>query len=330
MSKIRIVLTVDYEIFGNGTGDVRWCLIEPTKKILEIGDKYNIPITWMAELCEYWAFKKEERKGSLPSGYTPARWIEEQLIRCIETGHDVQLHIHPQWINYAYLSTEKKWKVDLNYWKVSSLSYEEIYRILREGKQELERLLKPFKPDYECFVFRAGACCIQPEKHILKALMDAGLKVDTTVSPNLCFEDKLTYCDFRGIPQQPFWFVRESLKEEAAIGILEIPICTKRYSFYDKVYRELSRKIKHAEDSPENCNGYVEMAPKRFSKKFLPEYYRLDICEMSDREMMVILKDAEARFGDYDLIPVVATGHSKLFNNSNNLESFIKKALDKG
>jgi hypothetical protein len=29
MKAVNIILTLDYEIFGNGSGDPRWCMIEP-------------------------------------------------------------------------------------------------------------------------------------------------------------------------------------------------------------------------------------------------------------------------------------------------------------
>ena len=331
MIKVEIVLTNDYEIFGNGSGDVRYCLIEPTNRLLEIADKYNIPITIMAEICEYWAFKSEEQKGNLPKRYKPATWIEEQLIRCIKTNHDVQLHVHPQWMNFVYHPDKNEWEVDFDYWRVSSLSYEKMCAILKRGKQELEALLRPFKLDYECFAFRAGAWSIQPEVHVLKALFDVGFKVDTTVAPGCYFESPLSYFDFRALHHKPYWFVKEGIKEEAMTGILELPIYTRKYFLHDKAYYRLLRKLKKVNTIPRNCRGTLAAEPKkRFIKKLWPRYTMFDFCVMSDSEMMLMLKDAEREFRDYDVIPVVVIGHSKAFNNTNNLGSFIKKALNEG
>lgn len=331
MSKINIILTVDYEIFGNGSGDVKRCLIEPTEKILKIADKYNIPITLMMEICEYWAFKEEERKGNLPKKYKPATWIRNQLIRCIRTGNDIQLHIHPQWMNYSYCVDKDKWNVDINYWRVSSLSYEEIYQLLIKGKYELENLLRSFVSDYKCIAFRAGAWSIQPEKHILKALMNSGFKVDTTVAPNCYFKNQLTYFDFREISKDPFWFVKKNLEKNEMNGIMELPIYTRKYSFYERIYYKYLKKLRNFDRTPKNCNGNVENSIKKVNVgRLLPTYKMFDFCTMTDKEMILMLNDAEKKFHRYDLIPIVVIGHSKNFNNVNNFISFIKKALNKG
>lgn len=334
MGKINIILTVDYEIFGNGSGDVKRCLIEPTEKILKIADKYNIPITLMMEICEYWAFKKEEQKGNLHKEYRPATWIKNQIIRCIKTGHDIQLHIHPQWMNFSYCANKDKWNVDFNRWRVSSLSYEEIYRLLIKGKYELENLFRPYVSNYECIAFRAGAWSIQPEEHILKALINAGFKVDTTIATNCYFKNQLTYFDFRGTPKKPFWFVIKNLKKETTTGIIEIPIYTKKFSLFDKIYHKFLGKINKKNNvkiKPNNCNGFAEGLQKNESiiRKLLPAYRMLDFCVMSDNEMLMMIEEAERKLNKYTIIPIVAIGHSKSFSNIGNFESFIRKAINK-
>ena len=41
-----IVLTVDYEIFGNGLGDVQQHIIEPANQIANLVKQYVIPFTF--------------------------------------------------------------------------------------------------------------------------------------------------------------------------------------------------------------------------------------------------------------------------------------------
>lgn len=329
MDNLNIVLTIDYEIFGNGSGDVRWCLINPTKKILKIAEKYNVPITLMVDICEYWAFEKEERKNSLPKGYRPAKWIKEQLVRCIKNKHDIQLHLHPQWINYSYSPDKNKWNVDFSYWRVPSLSYETICKVLKRGKQGLESLLKPFDPQYECNVFRAGAWSIQPEKNILKALMSSGFKVDTSVVPGLYCKNKQNYFNFKEINRKPFWYVKENIGVEETTGILEMPVYTSKYSLYEKIF--FKYKKNKIINRPLNCKGYAEYLSKNsFLKRISSTYKMFDICMLSDIEMITMLNDARKEFVSERVIPIVAVGHSKNFNNSDNFETFIKLALEKG
>lgn len=330
-TNIEIIITNDYEIFGNGSGDIKKCLIEPTDKIFGIADEYGVAITLMADICEYWAFRNEENAGNLPQGYKPAGWIEEQLIRGINSGHDIQLHLHPQWINYRYHRDKNKWEVDLNSWKLSSLGYERIYEILKKSKDDLERLLKPFKPDYECFAFRAGAWGIQPEKYILKALLDAGFKLDTTAAPGCILKSRLTSFDFSKLPGKPYWFAQESLNRESPSGIIELPIFTRKYSVYGKIYYKIIRMLKKEKREINNSGGTVEDMPRSsLIKKLLPAYVMFDFCEQSDYEMLAMLKNAKDRYENLNWVPLVIMGHSKAFTDTNNFERFIKKALGKG
>lgn len=41
----EIVLTLDYELFGNGKGDVFRQIVEPTKHILKIAKQHNAHLT---------------------------------------------------------------------------------------------------------------------------------------------------------------------------------------------------------------------------------------------------------------------------------------------
>ena len=40
-----LFLTLDYELYGNGSGDVFHHIIEPTDRILKIAEKYNAKLT---------------------------------------------------------------------------------------------------------------------------------------------------------------------------------------------------------------------------------------------------------------------------------------------
>ena len=164
MSKVKIIVSIDYELFGDGSGSVKHCIVEPARKMIEIADRSGVPLTFMVEICEYWAFNKEEQGKQFPKNERPFTQITSQLSNAVMKGHDLQLHIHPQWSNYVYQKNINRWRVDLSKWRTSSLSYKELYSILIKGKNELEKLIRPTDPQYKCLAFRAGAWSIQPAK----------------------------------------------------------------------------------------------------------------------------------------------------------------------
>ena len=74
-----------------------YMIIEPTNRILDICNRNGAKLTIMFEVAEYWAFKQYDDHLTNKLGYSPSQEMEQQAIKAIIQGHDVQLHIHPQW-----------------------------------------------------------------------------------------------------------------------------------------------------------------------------------------------------------------------------------------
>jgi hypothetical protein len=332
MSKVKIIVSIDYELFGDGSGSVKHCIVEPARKMIEVAAKFRVPLTFMVELCEYLAFKKEEQGKQFPKNEGPFTQIKSQLSNAVKMGHDLQLHIHPQWINYVYQKKANRWRVDLSKWRTSSLSYNELYSILIKGKNELEKLIRPTDPQYKCLAFRAGALSIQPEKTTLSALLDAGFNIDTSIAPEKFVQNKLTRFDFRKSPNKPFWSIKENvLKEDREGKILEIPINTIRHTFAKNIYYQTLRIMSSSRRRPWGCHGSYASASKRsFFKKLIPRHETLNIGTMSGREMLQVVARAAHTFKHYSVIPIVAIGHTKDFANSTSFDYFIRKSIKRG
>lgn len=112
---MNLVITFDYELYGDGSGNVFDHMITPTNKILEICDKEKIKTTIFFEVLEYIKLKEQWTLGN-SMGYqrNPIIAIEKQLQDAALNGHDIQLHIHPQWQQAIYESNT--WKVDFDNW----------------------------------------------------------------------------------------------------------------------------------------------------------------------------------------------------------------------
>jgi len=59
----HVVISVDYEIFGNGEGDVRQHTVDPTNRMARLCEKYGAPLTVFFEVEEYLAFEKISRRA---------------------------------------------------------------------------------------------------------------------------------------------------------------------------------------------------------------------------------------------------------------------------
>ena len=84
----------------------------------------------------------------------------ENVVReTFRQGHDIQLHIHPQWQNAQY--QHGRWNLTSD-WSILNYSRETALQMLQGGKEYLENLLKDIDPNYRCVSFRSGAWCIAP------------------------------------------------------------------------------------------------------------------------------------------------------------------------
>ena len=77
----NLIISLDYEIFGNGAGDVIRDIIEPTNRILDICNRNGAKLTIMFEVAEYWAFKKYDKHLNKKLGYSPSKVMEQQAIK---------------------------------------------------------------------------------------------------------------------------------------------------------------------------------------------------------------------------------------------------------
>jgi len=242
----NILLTFDYELFGSGSGDVIKHLIEPTNKILLVLDKLKVKATFFVEQLEIDALIS--LKNTFPAEskeFMDAIAIEEQISLIIKKGHDIQLHLHPQWYGADYYNG--KWNLNFYWWRFSALPYTSNngvpgkYELIKEGKASLEKRIKPLKPDYQCHTFRAGGYNIGSEKTSVDALVDNGFKIDTSICPGYFSSSALSQYDYTAVASESdHWLSREtflhpSFSEREVGGCIELPLITIKSSILEKL-----------------------------------------------------------------------------------------------
>jgi len=174
---IRVILTLDYEIHGNGEGHPLDLMIEPTDRLIRLCDEHGAKLTIMADVAEILKFKEyKEKYGRDDYSYDA---IVEQLRGAIRKGHDVQLHIHSSYFNARY--DNGVWIQDWSEYDFANLPYERMDWMVRTCKQFLETLLKPIDPLYGCIAFRAANWSVSPSNNVVRALAGNDIRIDTSI-----------------------------------------------------------------------------------------------------------------------------------------------------
>ncbi len=336
---VCVVLTLDYEIFGNGAGDVRRDVIEPTNRILDICDKYGAKLTIMFEVGEYWAFQQYDSQLRKDLGYSPCNQMKGQVLDAIKRGHDVQLHLHPQWIGAKY--DKGRWELNNLCWRLADLpgglgtreQNNSITGVLYRGKQSLEKMLTTIKADYECVCFRAGGFYAQPSKNIIAAMKKVGIRSDSSVVKGYKstepFEVDYSQVD---VDKDCWWTTSTefTMAGEPGENVLELPVSSKLEPYwknfkFTKLRATLKRRaIENASSGKQGIKTDISSVPKLktvLRKLFKKHANTFDFCKLSYKDML----DRIRKYDQFSEQTVVLIGHSKDFFNDHNFDTLLKK-----
>ena len=325
---LKPVFTLDYEIHGNGDGSPLALMVEPTARLLRQFERYGARLTIMADVAEILKFREyAETRGM--DDYSYVR-IADQLRDAVRCGHDVQLHIHSSYFN-ARLE-RGGWRQDWSEYDFAGLKLERLREVVRLGKNFLESLLRPVRADYRCFVFRAANWSVSPSKNVVRALVENGIKIDTSVFKYGRREGLVNfdYADARSelVP----WAVDENdiCASSESGGLMEFPIYSENrrvgaFITPQRIYRAftgcLHKLSSHNEAAPANPAGAGKSRRNGMWK--LPwlarrHAWKADFNQCSGRQLIRALERAAARYGGESAdLPFVLIGHSKLFTRFN-------------
>ena len=319
---ITYILTFDYELFGSGKGSVKKHLVEPTNKILKTLDKSGIKATFFVEQLELSALinlKNEFPKNSRE--YNNAELLEQQLFNIVDKGHDIQLHLHPQWYGAKYVNG--LWQLNFSWWRFSALPYRTSeegipgkYDLIKDGKEWLEELIRKIKPDYQCVAFRAGGYNVGADKSSVDALLNNGIQLDSSVCPGYFSNSSLSKYDYTAVDHTlSFWRASESLllksDNEDKASCLQLPLITVSSTLLEKlslarIYATLvNKKYKSIKFSRpiKNATPANEEALKNTN---------FDVCLSSGLQIKGLIKAVHEN--NEVVTPVTLIGHPKDFS----------------
>lgn len=335
---LHLVLSLDYELFGNGSGDVQSVIVEPTSRILETCDRHGVKISIMFEVAEYLALKGAWEDGLLPGSYSPAREMEEQILDAVGRGHDVQLHIHPQWLGAVL--RDRVWCLNMEQYRIADLPNGygtindplSILGAMSICKSALEQLVNKRRPEYRCRVFRAGGFLVQPSKLVVEAMVESGIAVDSSVVKGLVRSAPYEV-DFRHAVSHRNWWKANvadvASRGSEGVGLVELPIYSYTAPYLwnfrpGKLRAALQRRELEKRDDHSRINA-TRSTPSSwevFRKLFSSHAHTLDFCKLSAATMHKIVKREQATDPDGVLVLI---GHSKDFRDERELDLFLGK-----
>lgn len=352
--RLALILTNDWEVFGDGSGDYFEIQDRPMHALLDAVAARGACVTVMADVGYRRAVQRLAEHEAWASEIAAA-W-DATVRKTICRGSDVQCHLHPQWVDARH--DGQRWHVNLDKWRTSSLDPDELAAVLTWGKEHLDTLLGPSDADYACAVFRAGAYAIEPSAAVIRALLEAGFQGDSSVvggrhDPGIC--------DYRAVPSQTLpWFAHPldiKRTDPSGEGLLEIsvsgasrwespllhrlwPALYYRLTFGTRLsqvdarwLRENTRLMRDrypAARRPAVPGQTVRRIPRLGRKLIRRAPALLDYDDLPPAAFIRVIEDATREVAgqlDKDIdavIPLVAIGHVKAMHNTHNLEAVLE------
>lgn len=323
------MITIDYEIFGDGSGSIKKTILDPMEEILRIFDKHNVKCNIMFEFEEY---KKISELQDHKKYRKDLKEWERQIERMHESGHDIQLHFHPQFMEAEFINNE---------WKVNETAYSIRHYIEEMGdnkgksliKKELQKgisIIRELVKDknHEVIAYRAGGWNLDPEDIYINILKEIGIKIDTSSVKGAVMKSGKHGYDYRKLPSNVgYWWTKgDSIREIGKTGenLIEMPIYALNFNPLSpkrvKIMKTMNDKVKDV-DYGHGGGGSYGLKEIYYS---VTSSIKWDFCKLSSDQMEFFYRKALSLDREYETVPLVMIGHTKDFNNSTELDKFLK------
>ena len=332
---LHVLFTSDHEIHGNGDGCPHELMVEPTNRMLDQFERHGAKLTIMADVAEILKFKEYQEQTGRDDFHYAA--IAAQLQDAVRRGHDVQLHLHASYFNAR--QEQGRWLQDWSEYNFAGLPPARLDEVIGLGKRYLEELLQPVSPAYRCFAFRAANWSMSPSRNVVRALVDNGITIDTSVFKYGRREGLVNF-DYTHAPSHyAAWPAAEDdiCRRDDQSRLLEIPIYTERRwlgAFLSRNRLERAAQSR-AHRIPRSALGAEPAAPRSRRRSVLDRLslltgkhaWKADFNQCTGHQLVRALKRAGAAHGPTEKPECfVLIGHSKLFTRANerSLEPFLR------
>jgi hypothetical protein len=307
---IKCIFTLDYEIYGDGTGSLDELVYEPTGRLLQVFEKWDARFVNFVEVAE---FERIEAAGTDAASDRVKRQVKDMH----RSGHEIALHLHPQWYNARF--QRGQWELDYSEYNLCTLPQLRIAEIVDRSVNYLGYMVdnSQFSPSS----FRAGNWLFQPTGNAALELARRGLRIDSSVfKGGLQRNQNLDYRPAR--KNGYYWTFSSDVNEPDRMGQwLELPIYTEMVPPWKMATSKrmgMGTGGGTRSSFPKKLKRAIDLL--RFSYPLKFDFCRMTLPELTSMMGRVILQDRK----DPDTLkPIVAIGHSKDLNDIETVDAFL-------
>ena len=338
---IYLALTHDWELRGDGSGDIEEIQFAPMRRLLEVYEKFGARTTFMPDVMQQVSFRKLE--SGHPELKRAADSWDEHALEAYARGHDVQLHLHSQWTNAR--RENGRWRLR-GEWSMLKYDREAATSMLAESKSYLENLLQAVNRDYGCVAFRASALALAPSDDLLSTLVELGIKIDVSVAAGFFLSNQTLQLDYRRC-EETFLPYYPKMDDARRISSQREPIvCVPLNHFYGSrravtnlnlaLARERLQRRRPAPSAASPARpqldtdraGIARVYEKLIEPVIKRKYFVSDLSRLNYplmREMLLQIRQRAVTSG-LEKVPVVLTNHPKDIRDWDGLERFVAEA----
>ena len=233
------LLTLDYELFFQKSGDAYVSLLNPTAELLEVLERIGGKAVFFVDTIYLNLLKKSE----IPQDAELYGKFESQLQEIVIRGHRIELHLHPHWLDVRKENNEWVFQ-SYKHYKLNSLTEEKIIELFQVGVELLNLIARKAGPDYAVCAFRAGGWCVEPFEKLRSAFQICGIKVDSSVVPGMRLDGEVHALDYSGLKSNAFYRFSDDVRIPDKNGkTIELPVNGYYMSRWEKIAFALGRKM---------------------------------------------------------------------------------------
>ena len=236
----NIFLTFDYEVFLRRSGSIDKCILKPTSLIIDNLKKNNIQAVFFIDILHLYMLRKTNQIDDFDI-------LKNNILELLKNGHQVELHVHPHWLDAIYDKEKKEWDLsqDAKYC-FNSLDIIDQKKIFDIAYNELNDIVKSYDANYQISAFRAGGLCLQPFNIFEPLLKKNNIFFESSVAPGMKSSSNTHYYDYTNHKlREPYRFKHDPLNHDINGEFREFPITTYNVNLPDKIRQKLFSNLQN-------------------------------------------------------------------------------------